>query len=107
MCLYGGVRVRRDRDRVAGAAQERAGRISKAAQGEVDLGHGTANLHFVAGGRVRGGLYGETPRLDDLENGNMRHVIDFRSLYATVLERWLGANSRTVLGAGYPLLGAL
>ncbi|MGB8435539.1 MAG: DUF1501 domain-containing protein, partial [Burkholderiales bacterium] len=52
--------------------------------------HGTANAHFVAGGRVRGGLYGQPPQLDRLENGNLAYAIDFRSLYATALERWWG-----------------
>ncbi len=70
--------------------------------------HGTAGLAFLAGKGVKGGLYADYPNLASLdENGNMRHTVDFRSLYATVLERWLGANSRTLLGAAYPLLGAI
>ena len=59
--------------------------------------HGTANAHFVTGGRVKGGLYGEPPRLDRLENGNLPFAVDFRSLYATALERWWGVNSQAVL----------
>ncbi|MBK8727041.1 MAG: DUF1501 domain-containing protein [Holophagaceae bacterium] len=70
--------------------------------------HGTAGLGFLLGKGVKGGFYGDYPNLGSLdENGNLRHTTDFRSLYATVLERWLGANSRTLLGATYPLLGAL
>jgi uncharacterized protein (DUF1501 family) len=70
--------------------------------------HGTAGLGFLLGKGVKGGFYSDYPNLSSLdENGNMRHTTDFRSLYATVLERWLGANSRTLLGASYPLLGAL
>ncbi|HVB47411.1 MAG TPA: DUF1501 domain-containing protein [Burkholderiales bacterium] len=59
--------------------------------------HGTANAHFVLGGRVRGGLYGQAPRFDDLEEGNLHYAVDFRSLYATALERWWGVDSARVL----------
>ncbi|MGH8706427.1 MAG: DUF1501 domain-containing protein, partial [Burkholderiales bacterium] len=66
--------------------------------------HGTAAAHFVAGGRVRGGLYGQAPRLDDLEGGNLRHAVDFRSLYATALERWWGVQGARTLGARFETL---
>ena len=69
--------------------------------------HGTAAAHFVAGGRVRGGLYGQAPRLDRLEGGNLQHAVDFRSLYATALEKWWGIQSRGPLKAAYPLLDLL
>jgi uncharacterized protein (DUF1501 family) len=69
--------------------------------------HGTAAAHFIVGGRVRGGLYGEPPRLDDLENGNLRHAIDFRSLYATALERWWGLSSAGVLKGRFAPLDLL
>jgi uncharacterized protein (DUF1501 family) len=61
--------------------------------------HGTANVHFALGGRVKGGLYGEAPRLDRLDgNGNLASSLDFRSLYATVLDRWWGLDASAVLG---------
>ena len=61
--------------------------------------HGTANVHFALGGRVKGGLYGEPPRLDRLDgNGNLASSLDFRSLYATVLDRWWGLDATAVLG---------
>jgi uncharacterized protein (DUF1501 family) len=61
--------------------------------------HGTAAAHFLAGGRVKGGLYGEAPRLNDLDGGNLRYAVDFRSLYATALERWWGfSGARTLHG---------
>lgn len=66
--------------------------------------HGTAAAHFVAGGRVRGGLYGQAPQLDRLEGGNLRHAVDFRSLYATALERWWGVPSQVPLRGKYPVL---
>lgn len=53
--------------------------------------HGTASVHFATGGRVAGGFYGEQPSLTRLDGeGNTGHALDFRSLYATVLERWWG-----------------
>lgn len=67
--------------------------------------HGTAAPHFVLGGRVAGGLYGEAPRLNQLDgNGNMPFAVDFRSLYATALERWWGMPSAGVLGGRFEAL---
>jgi uncharacterized protein (DUF1501 family) len=67
--------------------------------------HGTASVHFVLGGRVAGGLYGEAPALDRLSgDGNPAHAIDFRSVYATVLERWWGVPSTVPLGGKFPTL---
>ena len=63
--------------------------------------HGTANSHFVMGGQVRGGLYGPAPQLDRLDNGNLVHSIDFRSLYATVLEKWWGNDAKAALGGRF------
>ena len=69
--------------------------------------HGTAAAHFVAGGLVRGGLYGQPPRLDRLENGNLQHGVDFRSLYATALERWWGVGAQALLGGRFPAVELL
>jgi uncharacterized protein (DUF1501 family) len=69
--------------------------------------HGTAAPVFVIGGGVKGGLYGEHPSLDALDNGNLRFTTDFRSIYATVLEKWLKRPSSGIVGAGFsqvPLL---
>jgi uncharacterized protein (DUF1501 family) len=46
--------------------------------------HGTAAPHFVMGGRIKGGLYGAYPSLSDLQDGDLRHGVDFRSVFATV-----------------------
>lgn len=60
--------------------------------------HGTANAHFLAGGKVRGGLYGVSPDLDRLDGvGNLPFGVDFRELYATVLDRWWGLDSVAAL----------
>ena len=70
--------------------------------------HGTANAHFVLGGKVRGGLYGEAPRLDRLDgNGNLPHALDFRSLYATALEHWWGVSSPSILGERFATVDLL
>jgi uncharacterized protein (DUF1501 family) len=54
--------------------------------------HGTAASQFVIGAPVRGGRYGEPPSLSNLDQrGNLVHTIDFRSLYASVLDGWLQA----------------
>lgn len=64
--------------------------------------HGTANAHFVLGGRVRGGLYGLTPGLSRLDgNGNLPFAVDFRDLYATVLEGWWGVDSAGALNGRF------
>jgi len=52
---------------------------------------------FLAGGKLKGGLIGPRPSLTDLDNGGLKFHIDFRRVYATVLDRWLGFESRTVL----------
>ncbi|MGN6580527.1 MAG: DUF1501 domain-containing protein [Bordetella sp.] len=70
--------------------------------------HGTVAPHFIAGGAVRGGLYGVPPALDRLDgNGNLPVGVDFRSVYATVLEHWWGIDSRPVLNQRFPLLPLL
>ncbi len=64
--------------------------------------HGTAAPHLVLGGRVRGGLFGAPPRLDRLDgNGNLAFAVDFRALFATVIERWWALESRSVLGGAF------
>jgi uncharacterized protein (DUF1501 family) len=64
--------------------------------------HGTANVHFALGGRVAGGLYGAPPDLTRLSgDGNPAYALDFREVYATVLDRWWGMNSRDVLGGRF------
>ena len=52
--------------------------------------HGTAAPHLLMGGRVKGGLYGMPPSLTDLQEGDLKYTTDYRSLYATVIEKWWG-----------------
>jgi uncharacterized protein (DUF1501 family) len=60
--------------------------------------HGAGSNLFVAGPAVQGGVLGGRPKLDDLDAGDLKHTIDFRQVYATLLERWLKVDSQTVLG---------
>ncbi|NEX22600.1 DUF1501 domain-containing protein [Thiorhodococcus mannitoliphagus] len=70
--------------------------------------HGTASVQFALGGRVKGGFQGAAPNLADLDgNGNPRFTLDFRGLYATVLERWWGIESQAVLGGRFSTLSML
>lgn len=59
--------------------------------------HGTAAPLFVMGEEVKGGFYGDAPSLTQLDTrGNLEHTTDFRSIYATVLESWLGIAASDV-----------
>lgn len=69
--------------------------------------HGSAAPLFIAGGKVAGGLVGAHPNLTDLEAGGQKHHTDFRRVYATMLERWLGYDSTAILGARYEPLNVL
>ncbi len=70
--------------------------------GSLGTDHGTAAPMFVLGKPVNKGIYGEPPSLSSLDsNGNLKYTVDFRSVYATVLDRWLGASSKDVLGGSY------
>ena len=81
-------------------------RVEENASGGTD--HGAAGPMFVFGQPVRGGLYGQHPSLTDLdENGNLVHTTDFRSVYATLAEQWLGVPQAELLGESFPLLPLL
>jgi uncharacterized protein (DUF1501 family) len=70
--------------------------------------HGTVAPHFVMGGRVKGGLLGAAPDLARLDgSGNLPYAVDFRSMYATALEKWWGIDSASILGGKFPSLDIL
>src|SRR5688572_6795830 len=61
--------------------------------------HGTAQVNFVVGNRVKGGLYGQAPSLTNLVlDGNLETTTDFRRVYATLIQEWMGVDAATVLG---------
>jgi uncharacterized protein (DUF1501 family) len=72
--------------------------------------HGTGGVAFVIGENVKGGLYGEYPSLkaNELEDGgNLQHNTDFRSIYTTLLEKWMGLDAKPIVGGSYEQLGFL
>ena len=70
--------------------------------GSLGTDHGTAAPMFILGNPVNKGIYGEPPDLGNLDHtGNLKYTTDFRSVYATVLDRWLGASSKDVLGSSF------
>ena len=74
--------------------------------GSAGTDHGTAGPVLLAGPAVRGGLVGATPNLVDLDpkDGDLRRSLDFRQVYATVLEGWLGLPTKTALGGTFERL---
>lgn len=67
--------------------------------GSAGTDHGAAAPVFVLGGGVRPGIQGGVPNLVDLDNGDVRHQVDFRDVYASLLRDWLGVDPAPVLGA--------
>jgi uncharacterized protein (DUF1501 family) len=67
--------------------------------------HGTAAPLFVLGSRVKAGLHGSAPSLAVERNEDLKFSTDFRAVYSTVLQRWLGCDSRQILGADYTPVG--
>jgi uncharacterized protein (DUF1501 family) len=72
-----------------------------AENGSKGTDHGSGAPMFLVGGKVKAGVVGEHPSLTKLEDGNLVHAIDFRRVYAAVLDRWLGVDSKTVLGRAF------
>ena len=71
--------------------------------GSAGTDHGTSGPVFLAGPNVKGGLVGATPSLLDLDpkHGDLKTIIDFRQIYASVLEDWLGLPSKEALGGAF------
>ena len=68
--------------------------------------HGAGGLAFVVGDAVKGGLYGEYPSLeaDKLVEGDLEFNNDFRGTYATLLEKWMGLDSKPIVGGSFEQL---
>ena len=65
--------------------------------------HGSGGVAFVIGNNVKGGLYGEYPSLDEskLLEGDLHFNNDFRGLYSTLLENWIGIDAKTIVGGNF------
>jgi len=79
-------------------------RVKQNAAGGTD--HGTANNVFIIGKNLKKtGFYNEAPNLSDLDaNGDLRYSIDFRSIYATILDKWLDVNDQSILRKSFDKL---
>jgi uncharacterized protein (DUF1501 family) len=73
-------------------------RVAANASGGTD--HGAAAPVFVAGRRVKGGFYGDAPSMADLDSGDLKHTVDFRSVYSTILSEVLGADPAAIIPGG-------
>lgn len=87
-------------DRVAIMAFSEFGRrVKENASGGTD--HGSGGALFLAGGGIKPGIVGAQPSLTDLDRGDLKFHTDFRTVYATLLDGWLGCSSQVVLGSEF------
>jgi uncharacterized protein (DUF1501 family) len=77
-------------------------RVAENASGGTD--HGAASCLFLMGSKLKGGLLGTYPSLEKLGDGDLRHTVDFRSVYATILNKWSGCEAEKLLGGKFPEL---
>ncbi len=78
-------------------------RVKENGSGGTD--HGDGGTMFVMGSRAKQGVYGDLPDLTKLDaNGSLQWTTDFRSVYATLLEDWLGVDSSSILGGRFDRL---
>jgi uncharacterized protein (DUF1501 family) len=66
--------------------------------------HGAGSHMMLVGSKVKGGLTGSYPSLEKLGDGDLVHTVDFRAVYATVLDKWLGCPAEKLLGEKFPSL---
>jgi uncharacterized protein (DUF1501 family) len=75
--------------------------------GSLGTDHGTATPMFLFGSHVKGGFYGAPPSLTNLDDGNLKMTTDFRRVYATAIQEWLGYDdTAAVLKGRFETLGA-
>jgi uncharacterized protein (DUF1501 family) len=94
---------KRDKDVMVMCFSEFGRRVKE--NGNAGTDHGAASIMFFAGGGVKGGMFGEYPKLDKLDDGDLIYNVDFRDCYATVLEKFLGTDSARILPKGRKTLG--
>ena len=70
--------------------------------------HGSGGVAFCLGQPVNGGHYGEYPSLKESDRleGDLRYNNDFRGVYSTILDRWLGVDPSAVIGGAFEAAGA-
>jgi uncharacterized protein (DUF1501 family) len=78
-------------------------RVAQNASGGTD--HGTANnMFFVSGGLKQKGVLNAMPDLTDLQDGDLKHKVDFKQVYATILKNWLQTDDKSILGKQFEYL---
>lgn len=80
-------------------------RVEENASGGTD--HGTAGPMFLLGEGIKPGLHGRYPSLTDLDGGDLKHSVDFRAVYAELIEKQLRADSAKVLGKKFDRIGVM
>jgi len=81
-------------------------RVSQNASNGTD--HGTANnVLLLGGGLKKQGILNDAPNLHDLDQGDLKYQLDFRSVYATVLRDWLQADDQAILGSRFERLSGV
>ena len=70
--------------------------------------HGTANnVYLISGGLKQGGMINDMTDLSKLQDGDLIHQVDFRSVYTTVMNKWLNVDATAVLNKRFPMLDCL
>lgn len=90
-------------ERVTGFVFSEFGR-RVAENGSQGTDHGAAAPAFLTGAQVKGGLHGKHPSLDDLDQGDLKFHTDFRSIYSTLLQDWLGVDPKKIIAGQYTAL---
>ena len=106
-CFFADLREHQVEDRVVMLVFTEFGRRVKDNGSGSD--HGSGGVSLVMGAPVKGGQYNEYPSLNeaDLLEGDLHFNYDYRGLYATLVERWLGLDGKEVVGGGYEMLGVV
>jgi len=97
--------IGRDKDVLTLAFSEFGRRVRQNGSGGTD--HGAAGPMFLMGPMVKPGLLGSHPSLTDLDRGDLKFNVDFRSIYAAVLEHWMKLDSEPVFGQKFKLANVL
>ncbi|HEV8062526.1 MAG TPA: DUF1501 domain-containing protein [Gemmataceae bacterium] len=98
--FYKDMSARGHKDRILMMTFSEFGRRARE-NGSKGTDHGSAAPILLLGGKVKAGVVGAHPSLSKLEMGNLQHHTDFRQIYASILDGWLGVNSKEILGEGF------
>lgn len=80
-------------------------RVAQNGSGGTD--HGTAAPMFLMGPMVQPGVHGSHPSLTSLDNGDLKFHTDFRTVYSAIIDGWMGADAKAVLGGTYKAAGVI